>query len=224
MNIVEKTYDALFFRQRADAPVQVAFVAPSSEVDGWARVPTKKTGNIRNFQRAEIPRHIKEVSSFFNGKENASPTSIVVGFDGVRAKGKFRATDAKGAKFDYQTLKPGEPAVGQVHIMWAADSDPVSAEEFASAILARSADLKDCIYTELKELTDITDTTLDKVVSILVTKLKSGVELDDGEDATTDEMSTESASDVTIPGEVRELLQGLSPSEQSVGLSCSDIG
>ena len=65
---MKKTYPAIFFRQRLNAPLQVAFVAPSREIDSWARVPTKKTGNVRNFQRAEIAMHIQEVQRFSKTK------------------------------------------------------------------------------------------------------------------------------------------------------------
>src|SRR6516164_7519998 len=93
---MKKAYPAIFFRQRTNAPLQVAFVAPSSEIDSWARVPTKKTGNVRNFQRAEIPMHIQEVQRFFENKDNSSPTAVVVGFDPIRAKDRIKTFDAEG--------------------------------------------------------------------------------------------------------------------------------
>jgi hypothetical protein len=52
-----QTYKAFLFKQRAGSALQVAFVAPSHEIVAWARVPTKRSGNVRNFQRAEIKGH-----------------------------------------------------------------------------------------------------------------------------------------------------------------------
>src|SRR5579872_6483273 len=88
---MKKRYDAILFRQRPTSPLQVAFVAASSDISAWARVPTKKTGNVRNFQRAKLERHVKEVSAFFRNATNSSPTAVVVGFDPIRANGRIRA-------------------------------------------------------------------------------------------------------------------------------------
>src|SRR6185295_8141391 len=108
-----KTYDAILFRQREDAPLQVCFAAPSSEIDSWARVPTKKTGNVRNFQRAEIPRHIQEIEAFFSAGKNSSPTAVVVGFDPTRAKGRV-VTKLEGKPVTDNDIAPGQPRLGTV--------------------------------------------------------------------------------------------------------------
>ena len=64
--MITKEYPAFIFKQRSQSPIQVSFVATSADLDSWARVPTKRTGDIRNFQRAEIPNHIKEVKRWLN--------------------------------------------------------------------------------------------------------------------------------------------------------------
>jgi hypothetical protein len=106
-----KEYAAIFFKQRPESPLQVAFAAPSSEIDAWARVPTKKTANIRNFQRAEIRKHIQEVETFFKDKANSSPTAVVVGFDPIRSKERILLT-ANGAAVDANTVAAGAPTLG----------------------------------------------------------------------------------------------------------------
>src|SRR5262245_58477225 len=123
-----ETYQAIIFRQRDQAPVQLAFVAASTRIDLWARVPTKRTGNIRNFQRAEIPTHIKEVGRFFTNDRNASPTAVVVGFDPIRSHGRVTVQGSDGQPLDLDTVTPAQAMLGQVEIQWVEDADPSGKE------------------------------------------------------------------------------------------------
>ena len=71
------------FRQLKNSPLQITFVATSSEVDSWAKVPTKLSNRPVGFQRAAIPRHVREVKNFFHDdtKTNCSPTAILLGIE-----------------------------------------------------------------------------------------------------------------------------------------------
>ncbi len=150
-----KTYPCFLYRQRADAPLQIAFVAPSSEIDGWARVPTKQTGNVRNFQRAEIPQHVKEVQRFFQDKHNASPTAVVIGFDPVRARDRVALRRATGEEIDPHEVPAGAPLLATLQLTWVPDPDDQDAEAIAHGITSRAARVRDYIFAELAEVTPI---------------------------------------------------------------------
>jgi len=219
MAMETRTYDAIFFRQRPHSPLQVAFVAPSFEVDAWARVPTKKTGNVRNFQRAQIARHISDVEHFFGQELNASPTSVVVGFDRIRSKGRIETLLPDGTKLDVDSVKSDSPSFGRVRIAWTPDGDPVDTGEIRKAILGRRDELKRCIFEELLDIASVASPLLEQVLEHYKTKLRAGVDLEIQEDAglvRSDEVRPESALDIAIPPESRELLAGQSPSEQQV--------
>src|SRR5687768_2865715 len=124
-----RSYPAFFFKQRRNSPIQIAFVAPSSEIDSWARVPTKRTGNIRNFQRAEIRSHVLEVERFFQDEENASPTAVVIGFDPIRSENSVRLVKEGGEELKPDEIEPGSTITGRVEVSWIHDSDPQSSEE-----------------------------------------------------------------------------------------------
>src|SRR5262249_33103635 len=141
-----KTYAAIFFKQREKAPLQVAFVASSTEIDSWARVPTKKTGNVRNFQRAEIPMHIQEVQRFFENKDNSSPTAVVVGFDPIRAKKRTKTMKANGHPLSDDDLKPGETLEGKIEIAWLSDQDPDTKQQIIETISSEYANLEQYIF------------------------------------------------------------------------------
>lgn len=218
----QRTYSAIFFRQRSDAPLQVAFVAPSSEIDAWARVPTKKTGNIRNFQRAEIPQHAKEVSQFFSDSHNSSPTAVVVGFDAIRGHGHVRLLQSDGATpFDSASVVPGEPGVGAFQVSWAQEEDPEESAELIAAIAARRALVTDFVFAELRDVTNIERPTLEELLRFVTQMVHRGegstIEPPPGDEAEdTDEGYTDLSSE--LPPELKNRMPGLSPSERQIAL------
>jgi len=110
-------YPAFAFRQRSDAPLQVAFVASSQQIDNWARVPTKNTGNVRNFQRAEIAGHVKEIEGFFENEANCSPTAVVVGFDPFRSRDRI-TIEKDGEPLSFGDVTSGDPTPCELVIDW----------------------------------------------------------------------------------------------------------
>src|SRR5687767_4110128 len=91
------SYDAFVFRQVAQGPIQLTFVATSAEIDRWAKVPTKMSRRPKAFQRPAIESHVSEVQSFFqdSSKANSSPTAIILGFE-PEAAGTVRILQARG--------------------------------------------------------------------------------------------------------------------------------
>lgn len=214
-----KRYDAFIFRQRHDAPLQVAFVAPSSEIDAWSRVPTKQTGNIRNFQRAEIPKHINEVQKFFENKQNASPTAVVVGFDQMRAAGKVGIKDANDRHINPTDVEPGQPIRGTIEICWYDDEDPKGPDALRAAIRERMPIVKNFVLQELVEVSGLERSKLDSLAEQLASRIEEirAIEFEDeaveedGDVDTTD--SSKSADSAQYPEWLTESLAGLSPSE-----------
>jgi hypothetical protein len=224
-----KTYPAIFFKQRERAPLQVAFVAPSSEIDSWARVPTKKTGNVRNFQRAEIPGHIQEVQRFFENKDNSSPTAVVVGFDPIRAKNRIRAMRDDGKPLSDDDVSPGETIEGKIEIGWLSDQDPETKEQIIDTIGSEYKNLEQYIFDELVDISgqQLTRQSLRKVADAFrqdalkgelaevsdeeLVDLEEGLEENDAADTQDDEIA-----DDNVPLEIKSELQGLSPSPKQV--------
>lgn len=113
-----KAYEAFFYRQRHESPVQCVFVATSADIFDWASVPTKTTKDLRNFQRPEIQSHIDEITDFFTKfAQNSSPSSIVIGF---RHQVKCYAIDGK--PMTLSEIKAGEILRGRLEIEYI---DPV---------------------------------------------------------------------------------------------------
>jgi len=217
----------LFYRQRLKSPLQVAFVATSTDIDSWARVPTKKTGNIRNFQRAEIPVHIDEVKSFFKNEVNASPTAVVVGFDTIRSPGRVRALIDHGRELDESTIGPDKPVLGHLEITWTEDTDPRSQEDLVRAILDRYGLLKSFVFQELQALADLNATHADAILnSIRERALRGDLALatlidelsDTTEESEAPEAGQNELDESVIPEDLREALAGLSPSDLQVVL------
>ena len=94
------SYAAFAFRQNDESPITLVFVAPSCEIDEWAKVPTRLSNQPHNFQRAAIPLHVAEIKRFFSedqSKRNSSPTSILLGVE-PSAVGKVALTAADGSE------------------------------------------------------------------------------------------------------------------------------
>lgn len=75
-------YTGFAFRQNKNAPLQISLVLATSDLDEWARVPTRLSNRPQGFQRAAVKGHIAEIERFFQqdpSHTNASPTSILVG-------------------------------------------------------------------------------------------------------------------------------------------------
>jgi len=222
-----KTYPAIIFRQRPNSPLQVAFVANSSEIDAWARVPTKRTANIRNFQRAELPTHIKEVQTFFQDEHNASPTAVVVGFDPIRAQNSVRI-NANGAELDEATLGSGIPITGEISIAWPEEPECRSNEELVLQIVEWRAALERYIFEELQDISGLEIEQLAALLARIGSGIRSGElrgfeiegEVSSGEDLPGETASGE-GEDVSLdalPDEISAMLGGLSPGERQVVL------
>lgn len=78
-------YAAQRFRQRADGPETVLFIAPAEEIITWGGVPQKSSRFMKGFQRADTPTHWQEIADYFETPGNISPTAIVVAFKPGRA-------------------------------------------------------------------------------------------------------------------------------------------
>jgi hypothetical protein len=227
------TYDAFVFRQRPNAPLQASFVATSSDIDSWARVPTKRTGNIRNFQRAEIPQHVSEVMGFFkdDGQVNASPTAVVIGFDPIRSRGRVELVGKDGKEISQMDVPPGTPFFGKLTISVNDEPDPKTKDELVSTILSHRDSVRKYIVEELNQITQLAADKLKVLIAEFEERAKQGkpeisaadeaeeeVELEGAENAATGE--TEEEEKATKVGELsekaREALKGLSPSESQI--------
>jgi hypothetical protein len=75
----EFTYPVFAFRQQNEAPVQVAFVAPSGEILQWAGVPRKSDELLTGYQRFCDPNRVnQEIVPFFQDPKNCSPTAVIL--------------------------------------------------------------------------------------------------------------------------------------------------
>jgi hypothetical protein len=225
-----KTYPAIIFRQRPNSPLQVAFAAPSNEIDSWARVPTKRAANIRNFQRAELPGHIKEVESFFRDQDNASPTAVVVGFDPIRSQSAVRVGLDSG-ELDEAKLEPGAPLTGKISIDWPVDPEAQTNEDRIDRIMEWRPRLESFIFKELQEISGLEV----KKIARLATRIASGIGSGElrGFDVDDDSMAAEEESGERetevpneaegvgieqLPDDIRAELAGQSPGERLVVL------
>ena len=220
-----KTYQAMIFKQRANAPLQVVFVAPSSEIDSWARIPTKKTGNVRHFQRAQIAMHVQEVQRFFENKNNSSPTAIVVGFDPTRARQRIRVLDPDGREIKSEEVAPGDPIHGSFEITWTPDADPQTADAKIAAITVAYPTIQQFVFNELADITggQMTSETLGKLAGsfrdrALRGELPETTDTDASEEPGVDDESSDSDEDDTdeVPVDAQGDLAGLSPSPREV--------
>lgn len=225
-------YPAFFFRQRPDSPLQVAFVAPSSDIDAWARVPTKQTGNIRNFQRAEMPTHVSEVQRFFDNLENASPTAVVIGFDPVRSKNQVKLMDDGGSSLSVDDVKPGITVSGSVLIDCPEFPDVQTTSEVIDTIDKHKEQVTRYILSELEELTNLKQKTLRLLQSefqqravnrmpFLSASAPDDEQEPDEEDTTAIDDQEDTESDQIdelsqLSPEAQKALEGLSPSERHI--------
>jgi hypothetical protein len=237
---VKKKYAAILFRQREGSPLQVAFAAASSEIDAWARVPTKRTGNVRNFQRAEVAKHSGEIARFFSDARNSSPTAVVVGFDAIRAKHRVvtcdekgnvlkELVDEKGNVLKESDVVAGTPVIGSIEIEWGEDDDVSMSHEQIARIAAVTPEIREFIYSEVNEITGLDRSKATTLESYLIARLKAGCEPDasaDGEQSQSelDDDVTDDAEQSTselpfgndAPEDIQASLAGLSPSERQV--------
>lgn len=238
---MKKTYSAIIFRQRQDAPLQVAFAAPSNEIDSWARVPTKRTGNIRNFQRAELARHSQEITSFFTNSENSSPTAVVVGFDPIRSANRVVTRDDQGNEIVALPLPvknvserdpshreqsfTGAPVMGTIEIDWREIEESTDPARQISRIQSMVPEIRRFIYAELKDITGLDESSSQLLEDYLAGRLASGYEPDavmesaDQAESDSDLSEANSSDDSSLteaPENVKASLAGLSPSERQV--------
>lgn len=227
---MKKSYPAIIFRQRNGSPLQVAFVAASSEIDLWARVPTKRTGNIRNFQRAELTRHSQEITKFFNNSGNSSPTAVVVGFDPIRSANRVITCDEVQNVLGEEAVVPGSSIVGTIQIEWGDPGDCTSANDQIDRMLDAAPDIRRYIYSELKDITGLDNEETAALEEYLATRLNAGFEpeatpetdLDSDAQGVDGESEGDANGDDTdflgddAPAAIRQSLSGLSPSERQV--------
>lgn len=112
-------------------------VATSADVFDWATVPVKKVGNLRNFQRPEIKKHVEDIQKYFSQySNNCSPSSIVVGF---RTAPKCLGQDGKDLQ--KEKVLPGEPPTqGFIEIEYSDAPQATSTAELRSALGVLVAD------------------------------------------------------------------------------------
>lgn len=73
------TYPVIAFRQQADSPVQVAFVAPAAEIMSWAGTPRKSDELLTGYQRfRDDDRVNQQIVPYFQDPKNCSPTAVIV--------------------------------------------------------------------------------------------------------------------------------------------------
>jgi hypothetical protein len=140
-------YDAIAFRQMEGSPLQVAFVTPTSELDTWARVPTRLASQPHGFQRAEIKRHVEEIQQFFKAdatNQNSSPTSILLGLD-PDLKDHVRLLTADG-----EPLDPASISTNPVRCQVAIDFDPWDPSRFDGDLDAEIAALMENVLPWLE--------------------------------------------------------------------------
>jgi hypothetical protein len=210
---MQREYQAIIFRQRPNSPLQVCFAAPSSEIDQWARVPTKKSGNIRNFQRAQLPRHVQEVERFFTDEANASPTAVVVGFDPARAKGRVETLSEDGKTIIEKDVPAGTPLAGIIKISWDPSNEPPTRGEVLAAIEKDRPSLQGVIFADLRDITAMTDATLTDTLKYFVIAAKEGRDL---ESIAVDSDDDADEAEPELPAEIQVKLTGLTPSEKLV--------
>ncbi|MEX2156700.1 MAG: hypothetical protein WD773_07650 [Gemmatimonadales bacterium] len=226
------TYDAFVFRQRDNAPLQASFVASSSDIDSWARVPTKRAGNIRNFQRAEVPQHVSEVMSFFQdeGQENASPTAVVIGFDPIRSPGHVELVGKDGKALAQADVPPGPPIPGKLTITIEDAPDPKNKNDYVKTIVSHQKSLRQYVFEELRQITLLTPDQLKFLLAEFEERAKQGkptISAEDAEDDAESDAESEAAADeneeeekttkvAALSDKAREALTGLSPSEQQI--------
>jgi hypothetical protein len=94
-------YQVLAFRQQAESPIQVAFVAHAREVLDWAGVPRKSDELLTGFQRFKDNNRIEtQIVPFFQFPQNCSPTAAIVALRSDSGLGRCRLANP--------TVRPGE--------------------------------------------------------------------------------------------------------------------
>lgn len=73
------TYKVLAFKQQANAPIQVTFVAHAGELMNWAGIPRKSDELLTGYQRFRDNNRVdQEIVPFFQNPQNCSPTAIII--------------------------------------------------------------------------------------------------------------------------------------------------
>ena len=76
---MEETYEVIAFRQQAESPIQVAFVAHAGEILSWAGIPRKSDELLTGYQRFLDEKRVDvQILPFFQTPENCSPTAVIV--------------------------------------------------------------------------------------------------------------------------------------------------
>lgn len=220
-----REYPAIIFRQRVKAPIQVAFVAPSHDIDAWAQVPTKKTGNVRNFQRPVMDAHKNEVGRFFADESNSSPTAVVVGFDPARSASRVQVLDEARIEVDMASIKDGDVKIGTIRVSFEDEPDLSTRAEHVNWLQSHAITLRSFVLQELQDIVkqtiQLNELDFDRLVSQMVEHIAAadGTLLSDepsGEfDGDTDDEDS-GEDDMRSLAFIRDALPGLSPSELQV--------
>lgn len=88
-------YSVIAFRQQAESPIQVAFVAHAGEVVRWAGIPRKSDELLTGFQRFKDDTRIDtQIVPFFSkSPKNCSPTAVIVALRSNSGMGTCRLKD-----------------------------------------------------------------------------------------------------------------------------------
>lgn len=120
-------YTGFAFRQNTNAPLQISLVLATSDLDEWARVPTRLSNRPQGFQRAAVKGHVAEIGRFFQqdpSHTNASPTSILVGL-APEAQSLVSLTNPDSG----DAIDPAEIGATPVHCRLKLDFDPWQPDE-----------------------------------------------------------------------------------------------
>lgn len=134
-------YPVFVFRQSENAPVQVVFVAPSCDIDLWARVPTRMSSRPRGFQRAQLKTHVNDLRKFFEEdttKTNSSPTSVLLGLEPAR-NDSVDLVDQNGESIDLEGVGT-EPVAGTLRVVFP-EWDSASFDSVVTEISALFAEI-----------------------------------------------------------------------------------
>lgn len=81
-----------------------------------------------------------------------------MGFDPIRSKGRVATFDAQQKPLDASSVGAGSSFMGAIEIEWGDPADTPNAAEQIDKMLAAASDIRGFIYSELKDITGLTET------------------------------------------------------------------
>ncbi len=190
------TYMGFAFRQNENAPLQVSLVLATSELDDWARVPTRLSNRPQGFQRAAVKGHVAEIRGFFQdgSNTNSSPTSILVGL----------APDAQNLVSlvlpdTGEVIDPDMVGITPVYCRLALDFDPWQPDE-DFGLVDQIAELAVVVEAAIAEVNDETEG-LEAESDDDAASVSDGDGFDEDDDAEDDDAEDDDAEDSHEEGE-----------------------